>query len=235
MARFLAFAIPLLLVLAVEAEAQGSRPWLALSGSYNTYDMSEVNEDIREFNRLFDLSMDDITSSFGFGAAIGVDLSPAFVAGLGYELLPATTHINAGGFAYEYDLAADVVVGRLAWRAPVGGSIQPGIGVGVGVAFVSGEIGEAAGVSFPAAEPGVGRAGQAVILGDRVEVSGDGPYLEGYAQADARLGPRWALVPAVGYRHARIEAEQRGSEGQSNGTFDFSGLVSRVALKFFLN
>lgn len=74
-----------------------------------------------------------------------------------------------------------------------------------------------------------------MILGPRVEVSGHGLVLEGFVHGDASITPRLSIAPSIGYRHAYVEANQEGGEGEAAGTFDFSGLAARVALKFALN
>jgi hypothetical protein len=212
-----------------ESRAQGMRPWAALSAGVHSYAMGDVNDGITSLNALIaPESMGDLGPNLGFGAAVGVDLA-RFSVSLGYERLPATTGIDSQLGSYDYDLAANAFLGRVAYRLPVAPNFDVGLGVGGGVAVATGEFGA---TSISGFQPKFGGpAVQAVILGRRPEISGNGLYLEGFVQGETRVGRRLAIVPALGYRRARIEGTQRGSEGEADGTFDFSGLTARVALK----
>jgi hypothetical protein len=151
---------------------------------------------------------------------------------VGYERLSAATEVEEAGF--DYDLAANAFVARVAYRVPIATRFEVGLGVGGGIAIASGDFGGSAHPEFLRTKNG-GPATDGVILGSRVEISGNGPYLEGFLQGEARLARNFAIVPSIGYRRARIEGTQRGSEGEADGTFDFSGLTARLALKIALD
>ena len=234
--RFVALTVLLLLSGSREALAQGARPWIAVSAAYNTYAMDEVNNGIESLNEgIAPASMDEIHSAFGYGASAGVDLS-RFTASVAYERLPATSQVSTSGTDWEYDLVANTIGGRIAMRTAAIGPFRTSVGVGGGVAFVSGEFGRTDNTPFlRAADSRLPAAGQAVILGPRIDVSGNGLLLEGFVQGDASIGPRLSIAPSIGYRYASIEANEDGGEGEGVGTFDFSGLAARVALRFALD
>jgi hypothetical protein len=228
------FLVALLLLLPAPdgSRAEGARPWVSVSAGINSYAMDDVNDGIASLNALIaPATLDEIGTDFGFGAALGVDLA-RISASLGYERLPARTSVSGAYGDWDYDLAADAFLARVAYRVPVAHDIDVGLGVGAGVAIASGEFGAANQIHPNAiAEKTAGSSTQAVILGPRPEISGNGLCLEGFVQGEARVGRRFAILPALGYRRAKIEGTQRGSEGEADGTFDFSGLSARVALK----
>jgi len=234
--KVLARFVVLALSLSATADASaGPRPWLAASASFNTYAMDEVNGGIASLNAIIaPASMDEIDSGLGLGLAAGLDF-PTFTASLGYDHLPASSDASVGAGGFEYDLAADIFVGRIAYRMPVAESIHFALGIGAGIALASGEFGVIPDEPFTHTRPGPGHAVEAVILGPRVEVSGDAPCFEGFAQGEARLSSRLTLVPAVLYRQARIDAHVEGSEGSGVSRFDYSGFAGRLALRVGLD
>jgi len=226
------------LALALSAAAGASaepRPWLAASAAFNTYAMDEVNDGIASLNAIITpASMEELDSGVGFGFAAGLDF-PTFTMSLGYDHLPASSEVRVGTGGFDYDVAADVVLGRIAYRMPVAETIHFAFGIGAGIALVNGEFGSTREEPFVRTRRGPGHAAHAVILGRRVDVSGDAPCFEGFAQGEARLSDRLTLVPAVLYRQARIDARVEGSEGSGVGRFDFSGFAGRLALKVALD
>jgi hypothetical protein len=204
----------------------GVHPWAAISGSWNTYAMDDVNRGIESLNALIaPSSLDAIESGIGFGAAAGVDVG-GFSAGLAYERLPASSDVRGFMQAFAYDLPAKAFVGRVVYRIP--GRLGLGIGLGGGIVVATGEIGNAENAAF--ARSGPART-TAQILGPRVQVSGHGPCLEAFVQKRFAVVDGVAVVPSVGYRRARIDGTLEGSEGKADGTFDYSGLALRVALR----
>ena len=157
------------------------------------------------------------------------------IASLNAIIAPASSDASVGAGGFEYDLAADIFVGRIAYRMPVAESIHFALGIGAGIALASGEFGVIPDEPFTHTRPGPGHAVEAVILGPRVEVSGDAPCFEGFAQGEARLSSRLTLVPAVLYRQARIDAHVEGSEGSGVSRFDYSGFAGRLALRVGLD
>jgi hypothetical protein len=111
-----AVAVLVLLTGSRDALAQGPRPWIAVSGSFNTYAMGEVNRGIASLNEaIAPASMDEIHSGLGFGASAGVDFS-RLTLGLAYERLPATSDVATAGDDWEYDLVAHTIGGRIGVR-----------------------------------------------------------------------------------------------------------------------
>ena len=202
----------------VAATADPARPWVAVSGGFHTYDMSEVNDGLRSLEALFP-DVNRIHSGFGLGGSAGVDLSAVSLS-LGYERLSASAEMIED---LRFDVPADVVFGRVAYRTGTIGRFQPSVAIGAGAAIAKGTWGFAD-VAIPAlaAERRLRGAGQAEIYGPILDVSGTAPYLEGTLQA----------ATAIGYRWARVDAAAEGSEGAGELTIDYSGLASRLSLRY---
>jgi hypothetical protein len=231
MIRIVARASALLLLLvAGSAIAQPARPWVAASASFNHYALDAIDEDVEASGLFAPGTLDDIHSSFGFGAAAGLDVL-RWRVGVAYERLPATAETEQLG-GLEYDLAADAFLARVGFVVARAPRLDVGVGVGGGIASVSGHS-ETGGGTLARSAPGAD-ATDAVILGPRFEASGSSACFEGFVEGTAKLGARWSLAPAVGYRRAKIEGRRTGSEGAADGTFDFSGWHARLALRLSL-
>jgi hypothetical protein len=204
--------------------AAGPRPWVQASSSYNTYAMDDVNAGIQEFNQAFAGTMDEIESAVGFGFSAGGDSGPWSFA-LGYERLPASTSSN-GGYNVAYDIAANTFLARAVYRKPVTTTVGLGFGFGAGIASVSGEAG------IETQPFSKGASTQAVIYGPRADLSGTTPCFEGFLEGNIAFHDRFAFVPVIGYRWAKIDAEAEGSEGAATETIDFSGIAARLGLRY---
>jgi hypothetical protein len=215
-----------LAALLVAAPASAAvHPWAAVSGSWNTYAMDDVNRGIESLNALIAPSaLETIDSGLGYGAAAGIAVE-GFSAGLAYERLPASADVRGMLQGFAYDLPANAFVGRIVYRIP--GRLGLGIGMGGGIVVATGDIGNEANAAFVRTGPARTKA---QILGPRLEVSGDGPCLEGFVQGEFAVQGGVALVPSVGYRRARIDGKLKGSSGEADETFDYSGFAVRVAL-----
>ena len=111
--------------------------WLAASAGFNTYAMDEVNDGIASLNAIIaPASMDELDSGVGLGFAAGLDF-PTFTTSLGYDHLLATSEVSLSGGGFEYDLAADIFLGRIAYRMPVAETIHFAFGIGAGIALVN--------------------------------------------------------------------------------------------------
>jgi hypothetical protein len=214
-------AICLLTAIASASTAQAlPRPWLGISGSISTYEMGDVNAQIRDIDLA---NLDEIGNGFAFGLHAGLRLSPLLNLAVGYGFLTASSEVAGPVGALDYNLPAHAFHGGVELRAPTPGPVKLGVGAGVGMVSSAGDLVLAV-------------AG----LGDLVgEVSGSAPMYEGYAMADLWFTPLMALSPSIGYRHAKI------SEIQVNGTtlynldgsqfsVDYSGYFARLTLKIGL-
>jgi hypothetical protein len=217
-----------LLAAASPCLADSLQPWIGASGSYNTYAMGEINDEIAAFNEtLQPLHMDEIDSGIGFGLSLGADVD-RWSFSIGYDRLPASTEINGPSGGSTYDLAANAFVGRAAYRLPFNAKFGISLGLGAGIASASGNIGQY--VSAAAVGPSI----NADIYEGGAEVSGSTFCYEGFAVGDVPLGGKLSLVPSIGYRVAKIDGKMSDSVTSSDKTFDFSGMAAQVGLRFAL-
>lgn len=206
---------------ATSATALPFKPWLGISGSITTYDMGDVNSQIKDIDLT---NLDEIGNGFAFGVDAGIGMSPMLSVTAGYQFMTASTGLDAGlGLELDYNLPAHAFRGGLELRPPTPGPLKLGAGAMVGVVSAAGDV-------ALAAVPELGMVG---------EVSGSGPMFEGYAVADLWFTPIMALSPAVGYRHAKISEVKlndtviRNLDG-SDLSLDYSGYYLRLGLKLSL-
>jgi hypothetical protein len=215
------FALPAL------ASAAGPRVWLATDGSWATYSMSDVNNEVRAINAALDstgLVMDEVKHGFGFGFALGLDTPGGLSVGFGYERLAASTEIGDFSGVIRYNLPANTYRAIAKYRFPSQQPVAAAIGVGVGRVSEAGSV-EAAAIGFGA------------IAAD---LKGSGPLIEGFVSGEWSGGPRVALVGSAGYRYAKVSELQ--TQGQtvlnpdgSKYTVDYSGLLIRIGMKLMLS
>lgn len=205
-------------------------PWIGASGSYNTYAMDAVNDDIGRFNQaVAPISVDEIKSGIGFGVSLGTDVD-RWSLSIGYDRLPASTSVD-GNSSPIYDLAGNTVLGRAAYRLPLNAKFGVLAGVGAGVLFTSGHIGDS-GLEFANK---TGPSTNAIIFEGGVGVSGTAFCYEGFVEGDVPLGGKFSLVPSVGYRAAKVDAESENTGGTViTRTVDYTGMAAHLGVRFAL-
>jgi len=219
----------LLLFAAVPCAAAPLQPWIGASGSYNTYAMDEINDEIDAFNTtLAPLHMDNLDSGVGYGVSVGADVD-RWSFSIGYDRLPASTRIDGPSGGSTYDLAANTFLGRAAYRLPFNAKFGVSVGLGAGIASASGSIGQ-----YVTAVRKIGRSTQANIYEGGAGVSGSAFCYEGFAEGDVPLGGKFSLVPSIGYRVAKIDGDMSDSVTSDAKTFDFSGMAAHIGLRFAL-
>lgn len=216
------FAITLL-ALAVPAIAHASpNPWIAIDGSWGSYAMSDVNDDIKSVNDLLagsGLKMDEIHGGVGVGGRFGLDVTGHWSVGIGYERLFASSKVEdpSGRIEYRFPANAFRAFGDyVVYRSNLH------LGIGAGLVSASGSV-EFEDKSSP---PAV-----------HVDVTGSGPLIEGSLGGEYWVvRPKFALLGSAGVRYARIEKVE--GDGQtvtnadgSNYTIDYSGVLLRVGMK----
>jgi hypothetical protein len=205
-----------------QAFAGPAKPWFAVGGGFDTHSMSDVNADIDNLNAaIFPLRMDNVTSGFAFGAALGVDITSQVSLSAHYDRLLASTDVGDATGSIKYDFPANVFGARVQYLRPYGGRSSFGIGGGLGLVSAAGKV--------SLIVSGVGS-----VTGD---VSGNGPVAEGFFCGDLRASDGFAIAPLLGYRYAKIsETKVRGqiiyNADGSKYALDYSGLLARVMLKF---
>jgi hypothetical protein len=180
-----------------------------------------VNDSITELNSLIaPFSMDEIHSGFGFGGMVGVDM-PTVSLALDYERLTGSSSVGDDTGSIEFKVPADLLMVQAVFHpSSLGSELKLGLGLGAGLVSSAAEINTTA--------TGFGT--------DTQKLDGKGGAFAAFATADFDLGPRFALVPSVGYRYAKIGEVKSGGDILYNSdgskfTLDYSGLMARLMLK----
>jgi hypothetical protein len=216
-------AVVVSLVSSAPAQAAGFRPWAGLTGSWGTYVMSDVNQNIREANALIagsGLSMDEIKNGLGLGATLAGDFAGGATIGIAYDRLFASTDVADASAKLTYDLGANAFRAFGEYRLPSTTWISPRIGVAGGLVSTSGSI--------ALSITGGGGATN--------DVTGTGPLFEGYAGGDWWTAPQFAVTGSLGYRYAKvgevkIQDQTAYNLDGSKRTADYSGFIARLGVK----
>jgi hypothetical protein len=220
-------SLALVLTLPTVVSAGASRPWLAVSGGWGTYSMSDVNSEIRAVNDTLagsGLTMDEISGGFGFGLTVGVDLPSRVSVGFGYERLSASTDVGDFSGSVTYKLPANAFRATVGYRFPTERTVAASVGFGLGLVKEAG--------SLELVVTGAGAAS--------ADLSGSGPLLETFVGGDWWAAPQFALVGSAGYRYAKVrEIRVQGMTAYnadgSKYTVDYSGIVMRLGFKVALS
>jgi Outer membrane protein beta-barrel domain len=200
------------------------RPWIGAHGSFATYSMSDVNNDIGNTNASLagtGLSMDGVHGGLGLGLSFGLELTDHFRLGLGYDHLSASTDVGDDTGHINYDFPANTLglFGQYAFPAP--GAFSPYLGGAVGL------VSEAGSVSVVITDLGAFKG----------SLKGSGGLFEVFAGGDWWTAPRFALAGTVGYRHAKIDEIKLAGDilYLANGdkySIDYSGVFVQAGIKF---
>lgn len=214
----------LLLTAAAPAHAE-MRVGVAVFGGYNSHAMDDANELIEDVNDGLvgsGYSMDEISSSWGFGG--GVRLRPSgdkLMIALDYEKLNAGSELEVFGSSFEIEAPADAFTGTLFYLFPSSSRARVGLGAGIGYYMGEGEIGaDSAGV------------------GIEIDAEGSGIGFHGLAAVDYGISPVVHLEAMAGYRYAKTSDLEVGGQTAFNqageeATLDWSGVMSRVGFAFY--
>jgi hypothetical protein len=211
-----------LFLLAPALANAATRPWLSGSFGYSGYAMDDVNDDIGEINATLagsGLEMDEITKGLSYGLAFGLDVSPAFSIGLGYDRLTGQSDVSDPSGSIEYDLPANLLrgFGRYSFQS-----------TGKAKGFLEASLGR---VSSDATATltvvGVGT--------QSFKFEGSGLAFEGAGGVSYWTSPTIAMFGLVGYRVANVEdVEVDGQPAYNvsgeNYSIDYSGIFMRLGL-----
>lgn len=210
----------------VRASGQGASPrrsaWVSFMGRYGTYQMEDVNREIRSIDALIGPSFDEIHGGTGFGGQIGVRMTRGAYLSLNYERLSASSEVSdlTGRLSYEMPANAFWLGMESFFPAPSADFV---LGVGAGLAACDGTVSGASyldGASFSGS------------------VSGTSLLAQITAGVDASLGRAVSLSPFIGYRYAPLDAEVNGvplyAGPGERYTIDYSGLLAGLTVRAWL-
>ena len=222
--RTIRFAVlATILLIPAASAAAGFRLWIGGTGSWATYSMSDVNDDIGDINAQLagsGLSMAEIKSGFGFGATLGGDVG-RWSVGVGYDRLLARSEVGDAAGTLTYDFPAHAWRAFGEYHAPSSAQVFPRISVAGGLVSESGSIELTA--------PTLGS-----LTGD---LEGMGPLFEACISSDWWAAPQFAVTGSLGYRYAKIgEIKIQGqtllNTDGSEYTMDYGGFIARLGIKF---
>jgi len=108
-------------------------PWLAVNAGYGAYAMGDVNDRIQAIDAQTTAEFEDITGGPFFGIEAGIEMTPMFGLGLGYQRLLASSSISDASGTLEYNLPARLLLVFIQLNTPPGRRISAGADVGIGL------------------------------------------------------------------------------------------------------
>ena len=138
--------LALLLILgSVSNEAVAGEPWVVLAGGYGSYGLDGVTDAPTTY-RGYNLEAGSMATGTSIYAAVGVDFARPWSMGFAYERNGAST----SGFSDSADLQANLPLQSLrvtpCWYPLELAAFRLGVGAGLGVGFVQGDVSTTGGV-----------------------------------------------------------------------------------------
>jgi hypothetical protein len=207
--------ITLLVLVSLPALASAqARPWIQVSGGYNTFSMKDVND------YLDTGTVDNISNGLSFGGAFGIDLPPAFAIGASYDHLSASTDFVASGGKYELEVPANLLRAFGQYQFVKGPKSVVFGEVGLGMVSTSG--------TETLTLTGLGSGG--------VKWEGSGASYDGSLGAEFIMAPQISFVGSLGYRYAKtselkIDGEVQKMANGDNASMDYTGMSAKLGIK----
>jgi opacity protein-like surface antigen len=219
---FLSIAFIALVVTPTTADA-APRLWVSVGGGYGTYEMSDINRDVRRFNEGEGTNMDEVDRGPAIGLQAGVSVMPGLDVGAGFERVFASTDVAYPAGSRDFDFSANAFCAFANYGIMSQGEFLLSVGAGIGGISATGKV-------------EVFEAGHGTSEGD---ITGSGLLLQGHLAGEYYVAPRISLVPLAGYRSAEIEGyEINGAPlynpDGSKESLDYDGVILRIAVKFAL-
>ena len=200
--------------------------FVEVTGGYNTYDMSTVNEYLDSVNEEFGTNaFEHLDSGGSFGVALGWIQTRRLATSVGYERLSATVESSSPDVVMKIKAPANVISFQLAYALARLGPVIPFVRGGAGFLWNNGYLEYR------------NEFGNDI----RHDFNGSTITFEGLVGAEVRLNDRFGLNLAGGYRFGNIsaakwDATNFGGYGTFDGPgFDYTGVVVRVGLRIGLN
>jgi hypothetical protein len=217
----------------------GYSVWATVHGSWNIYEMSDVNDEILLMQAEIP-GLKRIVGQGGMGGSFGyTSRSSRFMIGVGFERMYASTEgslalqgARTTTVTIKESLPANAVRGMVGVDLPHQGPLGATFALGVGsVALYQAAVEQR--------QTTDGGASSSL----KFDLEGRGLLVEGSMAMTYALSPGLALQADLGYRHAKIsevEAATRGIKStmrKADGSvlaIDYSGLVTRAGIRFSL-
>lgn len=220
-----ALAFTLTLGLAATTFAQsGVDFWMGAAVGYNGYKMSDVNDEINAIADIAALSADEINAGFGAQGELGVRINSRWLLGMGIKRLSGSSMLSDMYSSLEYSFPANAYYGLAGVSLPASDVINYGAIASIGSINSAGKI-------------TIGELGYGSLSAD---VEGNGTFFEGKAFFSLEIDRHFNLVPALGYRVAKINEIKIGGgkvvkEDGSDYSLDYSGYTVQIGVMVFLS
>jgi hypothetical protein len=227
MLRGAVLVLPFLLMLAAAPHSDAGQFGIGLFGSYNSYKMEDLNDEIAEINA--DLEgmgsterMDEIENGMGFGGGLRYRSPGSLQFALDYERLSAESDVSDGDASFEVEVPANAFLATLTYLMASTSNVRFGFAGGLGYYKTGGTLTVDDGVNPP-------------IEGD-LEGSGLGYHAGGVL--DLGLSDQMAVNIFAGWRQAKtsdleLDGDPVLTEDGDDATLDWSGVTAKIGLNFF--
>jgi len=188
-------------------------------GAFNTYSMDQVNEEFVKFlNDSAGTNFDEISTAFGGGLALRVWPTPSWMVSVGWEPLFASTKSDAFGVEIELNGNANAFQVTGAYFFPTQGNGKFGLGAGLGYYVIAGEF----------------TAPDTTGTPTTIDIGGSTVGFHFLGLAEWTVSPGFGVTGSAGYRVAKIEETEFDGVKDPNSETDYSGLMLRAGLAFYL-
>ncbi len=200
----------------VFVDVEIGRGWLNLGGFSTEAVADTVLSGLNDFS--------EIDSAVEFGARLGYRISDSLEAGIAFTHQNHAHAFSDSNSLRKYDFPAtwyELFAAYSPWQS---GSLRLDVGASAGMVSISGSS------HFSVIEESSIRSGY----------SGEAFSFSGFTTAELILAQNASLLVRVGYRQAKI-SDLDDSDGNifvfedDNVELDFSGLYSRIGLRFYIN
>jgi hypothetical protein len=217
----------LFLFLCVTATIQaqdGARIWVGVTGSYNTYSMSDLNARIKVVNTNTGFNLDDVKNGNAYGVLAGIRVNPQLDVFGGYERVTGSTEDADSIGSVKWDFPANAIYVGLQYNAWSRASLNVGFSGAVGIIAAAGKD-----IITPTGEATVSHKYSGSDLLAQVQVVGEYSIVN-----------RVIFSPSIGYRFAKIGSVTSDEDfayfeyGETKMNLDYSGLILRLTLKLMI-
>ena len=219
-------ALAALLLAASTAQAQGTVFGAEVHGSFNTYAMKHVNDELDAFNATdATANFDNITNGFTGGINLRLWANTNWLFTAGWEPLFGNSE-SAVADADELGNPGNIKIDTNAQSLQIGASYffpsestgKFGIGAGLGWYLANGER----------------EMSPTGLAASTEEVKGSGVGFHFLGQGEWAVSPGFAVTGAAGYRIAKVEKLEVDGIEDPDLDIDYSGFMGRVGLSFYL-
>jgi hypothetical protein len=204
-----------LAIAAIAARTGAAQPTLGahVFGSFNTYQMSDVNNAIDDVNAT-GANFDQIKSGFSGGIGARGWASPNFMLSGHWEPLFASTKSNGETLKLDAN-SAQFTAGYFFPSGSTYSSTKLGVGAGFGYYWLDGK----------SEVPGSAD----------VKITGSGPGFDVLGMSEWNVSPGFGVTADAGYRFAKVDIDNSSlpPTGRS-ARADYSGFVGRLGVAFYL-